>query len=70
MTLRQRRADNEDVARHDRVVVANELTAAPRASLAGSSEPYSWNAFRSLSIWAGRQISDESVSSRDLRICR
>ena len=43
MTLRTHRADNEDVARHDRVVVANELTAAPRASLAGSSEPYSRN---------------------------
>lgn len=43
MTLRSRRADNEDVARRDRVAVGNELTTAPRASSAVSSEPIRWN---------------------------
>lgn len=43
MTPRKRRVDSEDVARRDRVAVGNELTEAPRASLARSSEQYRRN---------------------------
>ena len=43
MTLRKRRADNEDVTRRDRVAVVNEMAAAPSASLTGSSATYRRN---------------------------